>query len=344
MTKRDSASLKGVAIVLMLIHHLFGEKYWQSFDMTTIFLSQKNWIFLSSTGKICVAIFVFISAFGMTKSLSRITTKTDTREYITRRYIKVIMPFLFIYLLSAILAVCTNRWVEVYGADWKITGYYVLLDALGLASVLGTPTLNVTWWYMSYAVLLIVLIPLINKIIDKFGAVAGIIAGILIPIFMNLQTYNTLLLYMLPVCLGVICARTDIFDKMKELSKLRQSVLYVVLFITLGSTVYIRFHYGCYWLVDGVISFAIVPIIMLFSKLPVIPNVFAFLGKHSMNIFLTHTFIFYYYLKEQLYSCKYPIVILLVLLLSSLLISIAIEAIKKLVRFHKLEEYLLKKI
>ncbi|MBR4625341.1 MAG: hypothetical protein IKO56_07395, partial [Alphaproteobacteria bacterium] len=57
-----------------------------------------------------------------------------------------------------------------------------------------------------------------------------------------------------------------------------------------------------------------------------------FLGKHSMNIFLFHTFIFSHWLKNFIYSPKNPLLIFLLLLGVSLIISVAIEWLKKLIK------------
>ena len=57
--KNETAIIKGVAILLMLIHHLFmnteGINYY----------SQDFFNHLSSIGKICVSIFSFITGYGI---------------------------------------------------------------------------------------------------------------------------------------------------------------------------------------------------------------------------------------------------------------------------------------
>ena len=54
-----------------------------------------------------------------------------------------------------------------------------------------------------------------------------------------------------------------------------------------------------------------------------------YLGKHSMNIFLFHTFIFYFWFQDFVYSSRIPIIIFLTLLAICLPISIVLEWIKK---------------
>ena len=65
----------------------------------------------------------------------------------------------------------------------------------------------------------------------------------------------------------------------------------------------------------------------------------AFLGKHSYNIFLFHTFIYYYWFHDYIYWSKNPIMIPLTLLLVCILISMLIEWMKSKFGFLKLQAY-----
>ena len=67
-TINDSNIMKGTAIILMLIHHLFfSEEYIQK--CTLILPFEGNFLLLlSSLSKVCVAIFVVISGYGLYKS------------------------------------------------------------------------------------------------------------------------------------------------------------------------------------------------------------------------------------------------------------------------------------
>ena len=63
--------------------------------------------------------------------------------------------------------------------------------------------------------------------------------------------------------------------------------------------------------------------------------VFQFLGKHSMNIFMTHTFFALFY-SDFIYSLHYPILLFLFQILSNLVLSICIEWIKSKLHFDLL--------
>ncbi len=60
------------------------------------------------------------------------------------------------------------------------------------------------------------------------------------------------------------------------------------------------------------------------------------LGKHSMNIFLFHTFIYYYWFQEYIYITRNPLIIYLSLLCACIIISIFIEQLKRVLHFESL--------
>lgn len=67
-TKKESNVIKGIAIILMLMHHLwrFPDRLYYSgiTDNFTIF-GQSISLYLGDFGKICVSLFFFISGYGL---------------------------------------------------------------------------------------------------------------------------------------------------------------------------------------------------------------------------------------------------------------------------------------
>ena len=55
-----------------------------------------------------------------------------------------------------------------------------------------------------------------------------------------------------------------------------------------------------------------------------------------MNIFLFHTFIYYYYFEQFIFYSRNPIIIYSTLLAICLIISVIIEIVKKQIGFNKL--------
>lgn len=75
---------------------------------------------------------------------------------------------------------------------------------------------------------------------------------------------------------------------------------------------------------------------LCFSNIKIVSDFLDVIGKHSMNMFLTHSFVMAYFLNNFTYSFKWPELILLVLLIDTLIISYIIEKEKyMLVKLYK---------
>ena len=64
-------------------------------------------------------------------------------------------------------------------------------------------------------------------------------------------------------------------------------------------------------------------------------KILGFTGAYSMNMFLMHTFVRGYYFKAFSYSFKYPIIILAVLVIDTLLFSVCLEWMKNVSGYNK---------
>lgn len=63
ITIEDTSAVKGIAIIAMLVHHLF----YQHPEYGMIIYQ------LGLVGKICVALFLFLSGYGLTLQFSNVT-------------------------------------------------------------------------------------------------------------------------------------------------------------------------------------------------------------------------------------------------------------------------------
>ena len=66
--KNDSLKAKGIAILLLLFHHLYrSETIIASHGIVCRFLSVKAISTFSTNARVCVWIFVFLTAYGLTE-------------------------------------------------------------------------------------------------------------------------------------------------------------------------------------------------------------------------------------------------------------------------------------
>ena len=76
--------------------------------------------------------------------------------------------------------------------------------------------------------------------------------------------------------------------------------------------------------------------LLTLARIPGLNSAAEWIGRHSMNIFFFHAFIYQNWFYDFTYSLRYPALIFLFLLGSTLLFSVAVEGLKKLLHFDRL--------
>lgn len=359
-TKNDTALVKGVAILMMLFHHCFESSWrYDGYEMNFFPLTESQTVTIASFFKICVALFVFLSGYGIAKSLER-TPQDGYARRIGRRTFSLMSGFWFIFVLGIIsAAIIMPSMLEVYSNE-HITNSVILAlyDFLGLAELFGTPTLNSTWWYMSLALIIIAIMPLLYKLYKRFGWIALFMVTFFLNGFVK-RAFNDeivnfdMIRWLFTLELGMVCADKDILAKIKSFRIIGKSraadyaVKLVVYTAVLFCCVYSRrfLDWKVSYIRDGLIPmFVVIYCYTILAEIPGLRNVLQFLGKHSMNIFMSHTFLRAYFLKDFLYGLKYSMLTFLVLTVLSVLLSIVIDLLKKYTGYDKLCAKIMSKI
>ncbi len=350
MTHKETNILKAFGIILMYFHHLFYERVnFAGYEIRFNSLFTENRVvLLSLMCKVCVAIFVFATAYGTTKSLNaKKQGEIKIPEYTVGRYFKLMFGFWFIYILGQVTSFIGDRYL-IYGTDQRKHIKYMVIDFFASANLLGTPTLNATWWYMSFAILLVFIMPVIYFAVKKIG-IAAIMIAVYLPAMMGHSTSSTFNFYLFTIVIGVLAAEYQWLEKFKAFAT--KSVLGRVVFIAgigliLCALLYMR-KFSLSTIItsvyDGMFSLLLAMLCTLISDLPILSKGLDFMGKHSMNMFLTHTFIKAYYFQDFSYRWKYPILILVILLADTLLLSVIIEALKKITGYNRLADFITNK-
>lgn len=202
MTKHETNICKGLAILMMYIHHLFYSiKSYEKFNVIFLPFSEDRLLWIARGCKICVAIFVLLTGYGYARTIKIKGDNTITCDSI-KRYFRIMFGFWSIFIISQITGFLGRDWIAVYGENLNERILYMFIDALGLAKLFGTPTFNATWWYMTYAILLIFLTPVVIKMVRKMGGSAIIIA-IFLPKVLGLKANTTFLRYFLALIIGI---------------------------------------------------------------------------------------------------------------------------------------------
>ena len=356
-TKEHTMQMKGIAIIILLFHHCFlntqrwatvpyeklaTTKGWGYYPISFAPFSSHTIQYLASFSKICVAMFVFMTGYGMWVSYESQKKKTTMSNYIKKRMVTLMTGFLIIFVVTEILAIPTGRFIEVYGHDFRSV-VYMIIDALGLAKLLGTPLFCLTWWYMSLAIVLIMIFPFVHSIMEKYQWIV-VVASIIVPRACGFGQSTDLFRYLLAYTLGMYFAQHDLLARIKEkfmeqnvagkLLSLIVSLIGLAVIIKCRQNAWIGWKYLDFW--DGFAAMYVIVnsyIYILNGKW--IVKGLGFLGKHSMNIFLIHSFYRDVFFHEFTYSFYYAWLDYIVLMAISLVTSIGLEGFKKLIRYEK---------
>lgn len=329
-TKEHTWIVKGVLIIFLLFHHLF---YGENIETHHIQISinnleiYKNFVIY---GRVCISGFAFLSAYGLTCKIKSVEKKSSFWFDISvKQFIKLESSCCFIYIAAVFYKhFIAQQSVRQLYFDVKgmFRPVYMIIDCLGLANFMGTPTINVTWWYLSFAILLIFVVPVFYMIYEKIGFLAFPVVIILFP--------HKLLGIVL---LGVVFSLENWFERLEKFSQTKKGIiicalsclmlLYISYEIVAGTQTidYVQMWVGALWAFMGK---------EYLSRIPVLRNILKMLGKYSANIFMIHTFVYYYFYESFIYSFKKDYMILGILFLISLILSIIVELMKKIIRYN----------
>lgn len=337
----DTNALKGIALILLLCHHLF---YIQDGSYNDILVFGK-YPLVQEFGlacKVCVAIFVFLSGYGLAMKYSH--TLLNIREFYATRFTKLMMGYWFVWLLFIPVGILFfDRTPEVVYHNhivWKF-----LADFLGLAYNFGFYGFNPTWWFMSCILVLYLLFPLLFKLCRRYWLFLLVISvGIT---WIPLYVFNPIKYYLFTFLIGIICVQKGLFDRLFCMAKPvfvrnllgggKLLIISIVLF-----TIRRLFPYPLFF--DSILTLLFVMSYLKLTHSGKLTKWLEFLGRHSMNIFLFHTFIFLYYFHDIVYCSGNPFLIFLTLLCSCLAISMGMEYLKKAIRFDVFCKQLIRKL
>ena len=339
----DTNVLKGVAIIMMYVHHMFLEpKRWGICNVDFLPLTQELTISIAVFGKICVSIFVFLTGYGLMRKYKPIICQGIREKYYftLNRLYKLEINFIFIFVLTLIYSYLfqLNHFSNIYGKNTKAF-IRCLLDGLGLAELFKTPTMNGTWWYMSLAIILIVLFVFIADLYKKYGVMI-LLLSLILPLALNLP-YSHLNRYLPVLIVGIIFADLNVLENMsnKLIADRGFSIKWIII-TSFGFVMLLILKKYIGYKAIPFFNMAVTPLIAIYTYTYVrhkyIRKGLEFLGKHSMNMFLIHTLIRHYWYHDFSYSFVNAWLDVIVLLGITISLSIAIEELKSITKYNKL--------
>lgn len=293
MNKRDSKILYGLAAFLLVFHHVFKGSNPSGIEEHSV-LMICAWI-----AKICVAIYAFISGYGLTIKFS------DKKNQDANLSVKSVLTFQYKEIGISILKFLSKYWLVffIFIPLLILHGDIVYNTKIFIGNFLGLFfDYNGAWWYIRQYYIMMVIFPIIFLIINKISKTSSRIIVITyicssvilgfgyvfkIPILFQLSD-SIIVTYTMIFIQGMLVAKYNVFAKLSE----RHMSIHIVIVMLLSCIAFrialTRNPGDC--LVDlPIITIFIFSFLKIFSKSP-ISRPLMFLGKYSTFLWLTHCF------------------------------------------------------
>ena len=346
-SKTDTKIIKGLAIILMLMHHMwaFPDRLYGG-ELKHLFTihGESSISVLGWFGKICVSLFFFLGGYGIYKlSEKKNFNILNNIKKLFINYWKVFLIFIpigFIFFKNQV----------IYTEDAYIS---TVFSNINLRDIINnflsfSSTLNREWWFLHSYFIAIITFPFVVKLFEKKSVECNLFIVFVFTMFLayvipfitsverlNILTDNMIFrdLFVQPApyisCfwLGILFAKDNLLVTLKELLNDTVKLNVFTDLIAMMFLVYIR------QMVTGdVLDIVYVPLlIVLFldfvNRFNILKKTFAYIGNHSTNMWLVHTFYcyyFYFFVKIVLYF-KWAVPCLIVLFILSLITSIIIN-------------------
>lgn len=298
LDKDKTLLIKGIAIILMIIHHFFAFAGWRRSDIPYITFSQTVDQFLGDFGKICVYIYAFITGYSIF---------INSKKFLDWKY-----------RLQKIISILVNYWVILglllllgYLAHEPLPSFYdLLLSAFGLRNSISYSFVNIPFaWYISFYIVIVFFSPVIIKLYNRKNSMYKdliitifgiyIFNGICMVLKLN-DSFDFITQYLVQyasiLMMGYFISKYDIFKEIKTyIDKFR--LKYIIIIILLITTIY-NFNnnltYSEFYLTIFYVPIFIFSTIEILEKinLKFIYKILKILGNNSLNIWLLHAVFF----------------------------------------------------
>ncbi|AJE51226.1 acyltransferase family protein [Paenibacillus sp. EKM202P] len=316
---------KGIAVILLLIHHLFAFPDRLKYDYVSLFslFHERGEFYLGHFGQIAISIFLFLSGYGLYKS--NVQNPQHLMQKSFTRLSKIMINYWVVFLLFIPVG------LYFFGTSDRFQ-HNSIMDFLRNFIALSS-SYNGEWWFLYDYILLLLIFPVTFQAFQRNTWVTLLIAGLVFYNSYSQGNYYSIMYWQLPFMIGLFFAKYKLYSWM---NKIYNSIIFNnILFDIVVLVLLFRFRTTSQWFEKTTIDMIIAPVVILVSihlmnKLK-LTRPFAYLGKNSMNIWLTHTFFCYYYFQSIVFFPKVSILILLWLTLLTVLTSIIVNSIISLI-------------
>ena len=305
-TKADTRVAKATAVIWMCMHHLFA--FPDRFPRGVAYISMFPWDLenaLGHAGRVCVAMFVFLSGFGTWMSLEE---TADPWKKTFRKIRGLYRKYWAVFLVFIPVAVLLGD-PQVTLTPWDLIKNLTALE----------PSYNGEWWFLPPFLLLTLVSPLLVSVIRRskrdwlwfcgmFLAVQIIAPGYLYESIAAI--FHNAFAFLPGFWLGCITAKHRLFDRYLTRVNTWGSLGITVVCVT------VRIFVG------QALDVLLAPVLCVAAAglargIPVLRKIKEEIGSVSTEIWLIHSFFCYHFIPEIVFAPKYSVLVLLTLLTMS---------------------------
>lgn len=342
--KQEAVMTRGLAILSMVCLHLFC-KLGDDIVYTPLIWLNDEIPLIYTVGffsTICVPIYSICAGYAQYLLFEN---KKSTFKNNCSRILKLLENYWIILVLFCILGLFFDK-------EGKIPGNIFYF----LESIFLVHNYNGIWWYLkTYIILLLIPASIVFYPVRKMKN-SFFIGGVIVCLMLNVgwfflghfgfdsidvgveivdrmytELYN--LLHVVPYYwMGAILYKGKVFDRIDIFfNRINKRALINAVLIIVGIVVFVGANIVGNSIISGGVGLIVFILFNVIEKPKFIKDFFLFLGEHSTNIWLVHAFFYLIIFKGLVYKAKYPILILLFMLLLCILTSYIVMFIQKIV-------------
>ncbi len=333
LSKADTAAIKGVAILLMLWHHLFLNA--PEFGALTHSLA--------IISKVCVALFLFVSGYGMTKQFLGLSRRDAPSmiKLLLRRFVSFYLQYWFCFFLVILIG---NLFGFTFQDAYPATRNTLKCFILDFFGQMGYDSYLKPWWFNKMIIQLYLVFPILYMFLsNRFTAIAGLIAIVFVQLYAKSIPGNVFFIVEggLPAFyVGMLTSRLRVGQVAKERS---QKIVFGIVAAMMGLCLsllllkVVRDPYVAV-LTRAFLALCIVVVYKSFSRGDM--RILNFVGKYSAFMYLTHVLLIVL-LPKVVYFSHVSVLVFVGFSLASLLVSMVIGCLQEISRYDKLRMALL---
>lgn len=329
LDKGKSTILYGIAILMMVWHHLFGFPERIAFESTSAIgsLLLTSSLYFAYFCKICVAVYAFLSGYGLDAKLKK---ENRLKEKVTMMVKQAVRFFVRYWIVFAV-------WIPLgiaLGKE-KFDLIEFTKNLFGLSC-----TYNEEWWYVEFYIKMLVIAPFVQWILSRLREKSEknelmLVTFIVCAAFINARSETAWLTYPLSFIIGMICSENELLDRIDRRIRRKKWIEIAVAVVCVIASISLKFCIST----DNSFDYLLAPLFIFgCAKLLDSPfiekgigHILHMYGKHSVYIWLTHTFFIYYYFQDIMLKLRSPVLIYLSVLIVTLMFGMIADQVYRLI-------------